>query len=196
MTHPLRSVAVFCGSSHGHDPIHGAAARALGAGIATLGLKLVYGGGNVGLMGEVARAALAAGGEVHGVIPSFLQRAERPSPAALTALEVVGSMHARKTRMFELADAFIAISGGLGTLDELVEILTWRQLGLHDKPVVVADIGGWAQPFLALVGSMIEAGFVHACHRNLFQLAADIPEALALLRAAPVPETTTISARL
>lgn len=196
MSLPLRSVAVFCGSGHGHDPAHAAAAQAMGAGLARLGLRLVYGGGNIGLMGEVARAALAAGGEVHGVIPAFLQRTERPSPAALSALEVVDSMHARKTRMFELSDAFVALSGGLGTLDELVEIITWRQLGLHEKPVIVVDVGGWAQPFVALVDAMLAAGFVHSAHRGLFQLAADVGQALALLQSAPLPETAAPAARL
>ncbi len=196
MTHPLGSVAVFCGSGHGTDPVHAAAARALGAGIAAAGLGLVYGGGNIGLMGEVARAALAAGARVQGVIPGFLQRAERPSPDGLTTLEVVDSMHQRKTRMFELSDAFIALSGGLGTLDEVVEIITWRQLGLHDKPVLLLDIGGWAQPFLALVEAMIGQGFVRAQHRQLFQVAATVEEALALLAAAPRPDTATPASRL
>ena len=196
MTHPLRSVAVFCGSRAGTDPAHAAAARALGAGLARQGVRLVYGGGGVGLMGEVAKAALAAGGEVHGVIPDFLLHAERPPPSGMTALEVVPSMHARKTRMFELSDGFVALSGGLGTLDEMVEILTWRQLGLHDKPVVAVDTNGWAQPFLALVEDMIRQGFVSEGGRRLFQVAATVDEALALLRAAPLPDSAAPAARL
>ncbi len=195
MPHPLRSVAVFCGSRFGADPAHAAAARALGQGLATAGIRLVYGGGGVGLMGEVAGAALAEGGQVHGIIPDFLLRAERPPPSGM-ALEVVPSMHARKTRMFELSDGFIALSGGLGTLDELVEILTWRQLGLHDKPVVVLDIGGWAQPFLAMVEAMIGQGFVAESGRRLFQVAADVPACLELLRQAPPPDSAVPSARL
>jgi uncharacterized protein (TIGR00730 family) len=196
MPHPLRSVAVFCGSRFGADPAHAEAARALGTGLAEQGLRLVYGGGGVGLMGEVAGAALAAGGQVHGVIPDFLLRAERPPPGGLTALEVVPSMHARKTRMFELSDGFIALSGGLGTLDELVEILTWRQLGLHDKPVVALDIAGWAQPFLALVEAMIGQGFVAASSRRLFQVAPTVEDCLALLRHAPQPDSSAPAARL
>jgi uncharacterized protein (TIGR00730 family) len=196
MPHPLRSVAVFCGSRFGTDPAHTEAARALGTGLARQGLKLVYGGGGVGLMGEIASAALAAGGEVHGIIPDFLLRAERPPPSGMTALEVVPSMHARKTRMFELSDGFIALSGGLGTLDELVEILTWRQLGLHDKPVVALDIAGWAQPFVALVEAMIGQGFVAESGRRLFQVAPTVPECLALLHAAPVPNSAAPAGKL
>ena len=196
MPHPLRSVAVFCGSRFGADPAHTLAARELGTGLARQGLKLVYGGGGVGLMGEVASAALAAGGEVHGIIPDFLLRAERPPPSGMTALEVVPSMHIRKTRMFELSDGFIALSGGLGTLDELVEILTWRQLGLHDKPVVALDIAGWAQPFVAMVEAMIAQGFVAESGRRLFQVAADVPACLALLRAAPLPESAAPAGKL
>ncbi len=196
MPHPLRSVAVFCGSRFGADPAHAEAARALGAGLARQGVKLVYGGGGVGLMGEVASATLAAGGQVHGIIPDFLLRAERPPPGGLTALEVVPSMHARKTRMFELSDGFIALSGGLGTLDELVEILTWRQLGLHDKPVVALDIAGWAQPFVALVEAMIAQDFVAASGRRLFQLAADVPACLEILRHAPLPASAAAADRL
>ena len=196
MPHPLRSVAVFCGSRFGADPAHTLAARELGTGLARQGLKLVYGGGGVGLLGEVASAALAAGGEVHGIIPDFLLRAERPPPSGMTALEVVPSMHIRKTRMFELSDGFIALSGGLGTLDELVEILTWRQLGLHDKPVVALDIAGWAQPFVAMVEAMIAQGFVAESGRRLFQVAADVPACLALLRAAPLPESAAPAGKL
>jgi uncharacterized protein (TIGR00730 family) len=184
MPAPIRAVAVFCGSRPGTDPVHAAAATALGAGLAAQGMAVVYGGGGIGLMGMVADAALAAGGAVTGVIPEFLQRIERPYPA-LAQLEVVPSMHVRKARMFDLADAFIALSGGLGTLDELVEVLTWRQLGLHDKPVLLLDIGGWAQPFVALVESLIAAGFVAPMSRGLFQLVADVPAALAALAALP-----------
>ena len=181
MVDPIRSVAVFCGSRHGSDPAHAAAARALGTGLAEAGLTLVYGGGGVGLMGVVAEAAIAAGGRVHGVIPEFLTRIERIYPA-VAELEVTDSMHSRKTRMFELADAFIAIPGGLGTIDELVEIVTWRQLGLHDKPVLVLDEAGWAQPFVALVEALIAGGFVAPDSRGLFAVVPDVAAALALLR--------------
>jgi uncharacterized protein (TIGR00730 family) len=181
MADPIRSVAVFCGSRHGSNPAHAAAAQALGTALAEAGMTLVYGGGGVGLMGVVAEAAIAAGGRVHGVIPEFLTRIERIYPA-VAELEVTGSMHSRKTRMFELADAFIAIPGGLGTIDELVEIVTWRQLGLHDKPVLVLDAAGWAQPFVALVEALIAGGFVAPESRGLFTVVPDVAAAMALLR--------------
>lgn len=195
MPEHIRSVAVFCGSRPGHDPVHAAAARALGEGLARAGITLVYGGGGVGLMGVVAQAALAAGGRVRGVIPDFLMRAEKALPG-LREIEVTPSMHARKTRMFELSDAFVALSGGLGTLDETVEILTWRQLGLHEKPVILMDVAGWAQPLLALVDAMIAQGFVAEGHRAMIQVAPDVPAVLEMLRRAPSPETAAPAARL
>jgi uncharacterized protein (TIGR00730 family) len=177
----IRSVAVFCGSRPGGDPAHAEAARALGRGLAEAGMTLVYGGGGIGLMGAVAEAALGAGGRVRGVIPEFLTRVERPYPA-LAELDVTESMHERKTRMYEMADAFVTLSGGLGTLDETVEVITWRQLGLHDKPVIVLDVAGWAQPFVALVEALIGAGFVGEVNRRLFQVVPDVDAALDLLR--------------
>jgi len=191
----IRSVAVFCGSRPGHDPAHAAAAQALGAGLAGAGITVIYGGGGVGLMGIVAGAAVAAGGKVRGIIPGFLVQAERAHPA-VTDLEVTPSMHTRKTRMFELADAFVTLSGGLGTMDETVEILTWKQLGLHEKPVLILDVNGWAQPFVALIEALVAQGFVAEAHRRLFQVVPDVDAALALLRAAPVPETASPAARL
>lgn len=195
MRKAIGSVAVFCGARHGHDPVHAAAARALGAGIAAGGRTLVYGGGGVGLMGEVAEAAIAAGGQVRGIIPEFLTKLERPHPA-LVALEVTGNMHSRKTRMYELADAFVAMSGGIGTLDELVEVITWRQLGLHDKPVLLLDVNGWAQPFARLFEHYIAEGFVAPGHRRLFQVLPDVPAVLAALAAADAPAGQDDSARL
>ncbi len=179
----IRSVAVFCGARPGRDPAHAAAAQALGRGIAAAGLTLVYGGGGIGLMGAVAEAALSAGGRVQGVIPEFLTRMERPHAGPI-ALDITDSMHARKTRMYELADAFVTLSGGLGTLDETVEVLTWRQLGLHDKPVILLDVAGWARPFVALVEALIAAGFVPPSNRDLFQVVPDVATALDVLRAA------------
>lgn len=195
MPAPIRSVAVFCGARSGHDPAHAAAARQLGTAIAEAGLTLIYGGGGIGLMGEVARAAVAAGGRVRGVIPEFLTRIERPYDA-LTELEVTASMHTRKTRMYELADAFVTLSGGLGTLDETVEVLTWRQLNLHDKPIVVLDVAGWARPFVALLDSIIEQGFAAESHRRLITVASGVEEAMATLRRAPVPDTAAPAEKL
>jgi uncharacterized protein (TIGR00730 family) len=195
MPSPIRSVAVFCGARTGTDPAHAEAARRLGAAIAEAGMTLIYGGGGVGLMGEVARAAVEAGGRVRGVIPEFLTRIERPYDA-LTELEVTGSMHTRKTRMYELADAFVTLSGGLGTLDETVEVLTWRQLGLHDKPIVILDIAGWARPFVALLEAVIAQGFAAESHRRLISVAGGVGEAMALLRRAPIPDTAAPAERL
>ncbi|MBX6744814.1 MAG: TIGR00730 family Rossman fold protein [Acetobacteraceae bacterium] len=195
MPNKIRSVAVFCGARPGHDPAHAEAARQLGAGLARAGLTLIYGGGGIGLMGLVAEAALGAGGRVRGVIPEFLTRVERPYPA-LTELEITSSMHTRKTRMFELSDAFITLSGGLGTMDETVEIITWRQLGLHDKPIILLDVAGWAQPFVALVEHLIRQGFVGEAHRRLFAVTAGVEEALDLLRVAPSPDTAASASRL
>jgi uncharacterized protein (TIGR00730 family) len=195
MRNPIQSVAVFCGARVGADPAHAEAARELGAALADAGMTLIYGGGGIGLMGEVARAAVEAGGRVRGIIPEFLTRIERPYDA-LTELEVTGSMHARKTRMYELADAFVTLSGGLGTLDETVEVLTWRQLGLHDKPIVILDIAGWARPFVALLESVIAQGFAAESHRRLISVAADVGEAMAQLGRAPVPDAAAPAERL
>src|SRR3954465_2598838 len=195
MPQHIRSVAVFCGTRAGTDPAHLAAARALGAGLAAAGMTLIYGGGGVGLMGAVAEGTIRGGGRGHGVIPEFLTRVGRPGPN-LAQLEITTSMHTRKTRMFELADAFVTLSGGLGTLDETVEIITWRQLGLHEKPIIILDINGWAQPFLALVDGMIDQGFVDASNRRLYAVAADVPAALGQLRAAPAPDTAVPPERL
>ena len=191
----IQSVAVFCGARPGADPAHAEAARALGAALADAGMTLIYGGGGIGLMGEVARAAVEAGGRVRGIIPEFLTRIERPYDA-LTELEVTGSMHTRKTRMYELADAFVTLSGGLGTLDETVEVLTWRQLGLHDKPIVVLDVAGWARPFLALLDAVIAQGFAAESHRGLFSVASGVGEAMAVLGRAPAAGTAAPAERL
>jgi uncharacterized protein (TIGR00730 family) len=195
MSHTIRSVAVFCGARTGVDPAHAEAARKLGAALAEAGMTLIYGGGGIGLMGEVARAAVEAGGRVRGVIPEFLTRIERPYDA-LTELEITGSMHTRKTRMYELADAFVTLSGGLGTLDETVEVLTWRQLNLHDKPIIVLDVAGWARPFVALLDSIIDQGFAAESHRRLISVAAGVDEAMALLGRAPVSDTAAPAERL
>jgi uncharacterized protein (TIGR00730 family) len=189
MPHPVRAVAVFCGSRPGHEPVHADAARALGTALAQAGLGLVYGGGGIGIMGILAAAAHAAGGRVHGVIPDFLRHVERPQPQ-LDALDVTTSMHARKARMFELADAFVSLSGGLGTMDETFEIITWRQLRLHDKPIFLLDVGGWAAPFQALIESLIGQGFVGRESQQLYRIAPDVPALMAALAAARVEDAS------
>lgn len=174
------SVTVFCGSSPGAAPDYLAAAKALGEGLAHRGMRLVFGGGNVGLMGAVAAATLGAGGAATGIIPDFLRAREVEFPG-LTELIVTDSMHTRKRRMFARADTFLVLPGGLGTLDELMEILTWKQLGRHDKPIVLVDILGWAGKIAALLDAVIEAGFARPSARDLVSVVPDVPAALALL---------------
>ncbi len=164
----IQSVAVFCGSRPGNDPACRRAAEALGDGLARAGKTLIYGGGRVGLMGAVADAALKAGGHVIGVIPSFLTRTEVAHPG-VSELIVTETMHSRKTRMFELADAFVSMPGGLGTFDETIEIITWRQLGLHDKPLLICDVAGSAGPLLAMLEGAIAAGFAEPDIRKLYK---------------------------
>jgi len=155
----VRRVCVFCGASSGRSPAYAAAARELGAELAGRGLGLVYGGGRVGLMGAVADATLAAGGEAVGVIPQELVEREL-AHGGLTELRVVGSLHERKALMAELADAFVALPGGFGTLDELLEQLTWSQLGLHAKPVGLLDVAEYWRPLIELARHATEEGFV------------------------------------
>jgi len=166
----MKRICVFCGSSPGSDPRHGEAARALGRTLAGRGLELVYGGGSVGLMGMVADAALGAGGRVIGVIPQVLQIREL-AHRGLTDLRVVGSMHERKALMAELSDAFIALPGGMGTLEELSEVLTWAQLGLHARPVGLLDVAGYYRPLIAFFDQAVSAGFLRPAHRAILQVA-------------------------
>ena len=157
----IKSVCVYCGSGPGNDPAFLAAAEELGRALAANGIRLVYGGGSTGLMGAVASSTLDAGGEVTGIIPQFLVDRER-AHLSLTDLVVTADMHERKWAMFENADAFVALPGGIGTLEELIEIMTWAQLGRHAKPIVVVDIGGFWQHLKALLDYMNDAGFLHS----------------------------------
>jgi uncharacterized protein (TIGR00730 family) len=172
----MKRICVFCGSSPGHDPRYLEAARLMGRALAERGLGLVYGGGSVGLMGAVADAALAAGGQVTGVIPQVLQIREL-AHGGLTALHVVGSMHERKALMAELSDGFVALPGGMGTLEELSEVLTWAQLGLHARPVGLLDVAGYYQPLIRFFDQAVEAGFLRPAHRRLL-LSGDQPAAI------------------
>ena len=167
----IRNVCVFCGSRSGNDPRYAAAARELGQLLVERRYGLVYGGGRVGLMGEIATAVLDAGGEAVGVIPEALLQRE-VGHGALTRLEVVDSMHARKARMAELADGFIAMPGGFGTFEEWFEIITWGQLGIHAKPCVLLNVDGYFDPLLALVERGAREGFIRDEHRELFAVAA------------------------
>lgn len=173
-------VAVFLGSSVGSRPEYAAAAAAFGTSLARAGVGIVYGGASVGLMGTMADAALDAGGEVIGVIPGSLFAAEIPHPG-LTRMEVVSTMHERKALMAGLADGFAALPGGLGTLDELFEILTWRQVGLHAKPVALVDVGGFWDPLAGLLDELAEAGFVPEATRSSVVRVRDAAEFLKLL---------------
>ena len=180
----MRSVCVFCGSSAGLRPAYQEAARDMGTALARRGLRLVYGGGRVGLMGAVADAALAAGGEVVGVMPDFLV-AREVAHTRLTQLVEVGSMHERKARMAELADAFIALPGGYGTLEEFCEVLTWAQLGLHQKPHGLLNVAEYFTPLLGFFDHAVREQFISQPLRGLV-LQADEPESLLdLLSAAP-----------
>lgn len=172
----MRAICVFCGSSPGADPDYLAQARELGAFLAAEGLTLVYGGASVGLMGAAADAALAAGGRVIGVLPDFLKRKEL-AHAGLSELVTVTSMHERKARMAELSDGFMALPGGLGTLEELCEAATWAQLGLHAKPCGLLNVGGYYDAFLDFLATMARERFMREQHQGLI-LAAETPQAL------------------
>lgn len=155
----ISAVCVYCGSGKGLDPAYAIGARKLGKALADNGIRLVYGGGSLGLMGEVAKAALGAGGKVTGIIPNFLGAREQMLHD-VDELIVVDDMHSRKKLMFERSDAFVALPGGIGTLEELVEQLTWSQLGQHSKPIVVADLKGFWSPFLELLAHMKRETFI------------------------------------
>ncbi len=176
----IRSLCVYCGSSMGRDPAHREAAAAVGTLMAAKGVRLVYGGGAVGLMGVVADAVMAGGGEVLGVIPKGLFSNE-VGHQGITELVEVDSMHQRKQRMAEEADAFLALPGGLGTLEELAEITTWAQLGIHDKPVGVLDLDGFWQPLLDFLDGAVESGFLRPANRELVVRITDVDDVLAVL---------------
>jgi len=171
---------VYCGSADGNDPAYLAEARALGAGIAANGLGLVYGGANAGLMGAVADSALAGGAEVIGVLPEVLAGKEI-AHAGLTRLELVSTMHQRKARMAELADAFLILPGGYGTLEELLEVVTWAQLRLHAKPCILINTAGYWDAFLAFLDTAVAAGFLKAKNRELLLVAETAQQAVGLL---------------
>ncbi|MGA7859349.1 MAG: TIGR00730 family Rossman fold protein, partial [Terracidiphilus sp.] len=176
----LRRVAVYCGSARGNDALFMAEATALGEAIAAAGLGMVYGGASVGLMGAVADAALAGGAEVIGVLPEVLAGSEI-AHAGLTQLEVVATMHERKARMVKLADAFLMLPGGYGTLDEMMEIVTWKQLRLHAKPCILINTAGYWDGLLAFLDSTVAAGFLKAENRKLLEVAGDAAEAVRMV---------------
>ena len=182
----IGSICVYCGSSSRGSPEHHLAARKLGRDMAARGIELVYGGGHVGVMGMLADAVLDAGGRVTGVIPRHLYDLE-VGHEGVTELLLVDSMHARKNLMFERADAFVVLPGGLGTLDETFEIVTWRQLGLHDKPIVIVDVGGYWAPLRALLDAVIEGGYAAPASRRLFTMVDTVEAVFSTLAEMPEP---------
>ena len=178
---PVKTVCVYCGSGFGGDPAFRQAAEALGAALAAAGLDLVYGGGDVGLMGTVARAVLAGGGHVTGIIPDFLKSREHMLDAIQETV-VVGDMHTRKRLMFERSDAFVALPGGIGTLEELVEQLTWAQLGQHNKPILLLSVADFWTPLLTLLDHMRAQGFIRAGLDLSYLVTAEASDVVGLLR--------------
>jgi uncharacterized protein (TIGR00730 family) len=183
----MRSVCVFCGGNPGARPSYAAAAVRLGEALAERGLALVYGGASAGLMGAVADAALAKGGAVYGVLPDFMIKREI-AHRGLTELELVGSMTERKARMGERADAFIAMPGGFGTLDELFEVLTWSQLGLHQKPVALLDVDGYWRSLVAFLDHATHEGLLRPEHRAMLFVESEVSALLDRLASYPLPE--------
>jgi uncharacterized protein (TIGR00730 family) len=191
----IKAVTVFGGAASGHDPVCRETAIALGRGLAEAGITVIFGGGSIGMMGAVADGALDVGGEVIGIIPDFLARRE-VAHTSLSEMIVTDSMHSRKRRMFELSDAFVTLPGGLGTLDETFEMITWRQLELHAKPIIICDVGGWAQPFLALVDALITQGFAPGHSRTFYEVLDSAEAVVARLTELPVVEEATAVSRL
>ena len=179
----LYSVCVFCGSRMGDDPEFAGASADLGAALAQSDMRLVYGAGDVGLMGAVANAAQKAGGQTFGVIPVHLLERE-VGKRDLSSFVITENMHERKKVMFMNADAIVTLPGGAGSLDELFEVLTWRQLGLHEKPVYLLDVNGYWQPLLALLDHMIAKGFADAGFRESLTVIADVPALMRHLESA------------
>ncbi|MGA8611274.1 MAG: TIGR00730 family Rossman fold protein [Xanthobacteraceae bacterium] len=177
----INALCVYCGSSPGTDPAFAAAARAFGKILAENRIRLIYGGGSVGMMGTLADAVLQHGGEVTGIIPDFLVRRERPAQNGAQQV-VVPDMHVRKRKMFELADGFVALPGGIGTLEELVEQLTWAQLGRHKKPILIANINGYWDPLLTLIEHMRAVQFVPSVQNIDLLVSEDVEEILPKLR--------------
>ncbi|MEA2739471.1 MAG: hypothetical protein QOH05_2778 [Acetobacteraceae bacterium] len=180
----IHSLAVFCGSRVGIKPAYADAGRVLGHGLGRAGIRLVFGGGRIGIMGVVADAVLEAGGKVLGVIPEFLTQWE-VAHENVTEMVITDSMHSRKRRLYEESDAFLVMPGGLGTFDEAFEIITWRQLRLHDKPIILCNVAGSVEPLVATIDHAIAHGFADPASRNLFEVIEGVPAVLDRLRTLP-----------
>ncbi len=191
----IRSLCVLCGSREGTDPVYREVAVRLGRLIAEHDVRLIYGAGSIGLMGIIADAVLSAGGEVVGVIPDFLIRSE-VGHHDLTDLVITDSMHDRKRRMFEMADAFVVLPGGLGTLDETFELITWRQLRLHDSPIIVLDVDGYWAPLISLIDATIAAGFADPTTTELFSVVNTPEEVLQTLACAAPAKQEALTSHL
>ncbi len=188
----VSALCVYCGSSGSVDQVYLEAAEQTGTLLAEKGIRLVFGGGGIGLMGTVADAVLAGGGEVIGVMPKFLEDIE-VAHERITELIVVDSMHTRKQKMFDLSDAFLVLPGGYGTLDEMIEIITWKQLRRHDKPVLLVNVAGYWDPFQTLIDSIIKKGFAQPKDFELFTIVSSVEEILPALAQAPEPTLHTAS---
>jgi hypothetical protein len=186
---PTKSLCVYCGSSFGNSPLYSAAAYDLGHEMARRGIRLIYGGGRVGLMGKVADAVMEGGGQVTGIIPKHLEDAE-VGHRGLSELKIVDSMHTRKRMMFDLSDAFVVLPGGPGTLDEAFEVITWRQLQLHDKPVIIVNIDGYWDKLIELFDHVITSGFARPATRQHFSVVNSIGRLFDML--AQQPETAEV----
>lgn len=180
---PSVNVCVYCGSSTGNDPAFAAAAEALGRLFAENDIGLVYGGGRIGLMGICARTVMARGGHVTGIIPDFLQTAEI-AYEGISDLQIVGSMHERKQKMFEHSNAFLALPGGIGTLEETIEMLTWAQLGRHNHPIFLLNIAGFWDPLIDLIDHMVASGFVQSAIHTRYTIVDDVEHILPKIKAA------------
>jgi uncharacterized protein (TIGR00730 family) len=191
----IKAVTVFGGAASGSDPVFRETASALGRGLAEAGITVIFGGGSIGMMGAVADGALDAGGQVVGIIPDFLARRE-VAHTAVSEMIVTDSMHSRKRRMFEMSDAFVTLPGGLGTLDETFEMITWRQLNLHAKPIIICNVMGWGTCFRRMVESYIEMGFVPRRAQEWYEIVESAEAVIGRLTELPAIETATAISRL
>ena len=188
---PTKTVCVYCGSGLGSDPKYAAVTRELGQKMVDNAMRLVYGGGHIGLMGVIADAVLDAGGEAVGIIPEHIHIRENQHNG-LTELLVVDSMHTRKRLMADRADAYVVLPGGFGTLDEAFEIITWKQLELHNSPVIFLNVDGFWDPLVALVRHQTAGGFIHEHNQHLFEVATTVDEAISILRMADVEPVAVV----
>ena len=191
----IRALTVFCGSRMGNDPAFRAAAEKFGDLLARDGITLVYGGGRVGLMGAIADRVMAGGGRAVGVIPDFLMEME-VGHGGVSELVRVPNMHTRKHIMFERSDGFVVLPGGLGTLEEAFEVITWKQLHLHAKPIVLLDTNGYWQPFVQLARATVAGGFAHERIHDLFSVVSEVEQILPALRAQPTPDRVVLDSHL